>query len=219
MVTSYWKSTISFMQSRSTASNLSEFIHCARRESRNKYMNSNRYFIHWLQQSILSFSTSHCHKINYTHILAINSFSLVKPYQMISLLYLVSHRKVIWAQRFTNDITEQIKADDVRIAKIIKSAEDTTVLQKAINNLTQILVRHKRTSSQYGKITAKSMVAFACTKRFCSDNTDTQTLKSLYYALVSSYLEYCCVVWLPFYGVHRRKIECIQKRMLERYKL
>lgn len=61
-------------------------------------------------------------------------------------------------------------------------------------------------------ITAKATAALGFVKRFCHDISDTQTLKSLYYALVQSHLEYCSVVWLPFYEVHRKKIESIQKQ-------
>lgn len=49
-------------------------------------------------------------------------------------------------------------------------------------------------------------------KRFCSDICDTQTLKSLYYALVQSHIDYCSVVWSPIHNIHIDKIERILRQ-------
>ena len=151
-------------------------------------------------------------------------------------------------------------ADDVRIAKIVKSRSDVATLQNAINILKNwcdvnclhlnldkcavLTIAKKKnklvTDYTYGDyifkrvteqrdlgviideklnfvkhiemITAKATAALGFVKRCCSDITDTQTLKSLYYALVQSHLEYCSVVWLPFYEVHKKKIESILKQ-------
>lgn len=61
-------------------------------------------------------------------------------------------------------------------------------------------------------ITAKATAALGFVKRFCADITDIGTLKSLYFALVQSHLEYCSVVWQPFYAVHSKRIESILKQ-------
>ena len=61
-------------------------------------------------------------------------------------------------------------------------------------------------------ITSKATAALGFIKRFCYDISDTQTLKTLYYALVQSHLEYCSVVWLPFEVIHRARIESILKQ-------
>ena len=55
---------------------------------------------------------------------------------------------------------------------------------------------------------AKSTLGFI--KRFCYDVRNVQSLKSLYYALVQSILEYCCVVWLPFHNTRINQIESVQ---------
>lgn len=39
-----------------------------------------------------------------------------------------------------------------------------------------------------------------------------QTQKTLFHTLVQSILEYCSIVWLPFYDIHRNKIECILRQ-------
>ena len=61
-------------------------------------------------------------------------------------------------------------------------------------------------------VTSKASAALGFVKRFCYDIRDTRTLKSLYYALVQSHLEYCSTVWLPFHKVYKDKIESIQKQ-------
>jgi hypothetical protein len=43
---------------------------------------------------------------------------------------------------------------------------------------------------------------------------DPYTLRSLYFAFVRSTLEYACCVWSPFYEIHKRRIENIQKRFV-----
>lgn len=67
-------------------------------------------------------------------------------------------------------------------------------------------------SKHIESITAKATAALGFVKRFCYDITDTQTLKTLYYALVQSHLEYCSVVWLPFYDIQKSKIERVLKQ-------
>lgn len=57
---------------------------------------------------------------------------------------------------------------------------------------------------------AKSILGFV--KRFCYDINNVQTLKALYYALIQSILEYCCVVWLPYHSVWIDSIESVQKQ-------
>lgn len=61
-------------------------------------------------------------------------------------------------------------------------------------------------------ITSKATAALGFVKRFCYDVSDPQTLKSLYYSLVQSHLEYCSVVWLPFEKIYKDKIESILKQ-------
>jgi len=129
-------------------------------------------------------------------------------------------------------------ADDVKIAKIIKSPEDVVIFQQAINRLKDwcdknalhlnldkcvvlsICKNNERTNMDftYGEhtlkrvtehkdlgvlidkklsfakhidmVTSKATAALGFVKRFCYDIMDTNTLKSLYYALVQSHLDY-----------------------------
>lgn len=55
-----------------------------------------------------------------------------------------------------------------------------------------------------------SMLGFL--KRNSNDFKDAYTLKTLFMALVLPNLEYCCVVWCPFYENNIIRIERIQKR-------
>lgn len=61
-------------------------------------------------------------------------------------------------------------------------------------------------------IVTKASSALGFVKRFCHDIPDTHTLKSFYCALVQSIFEYGSLVWLPYYGIHKDKIEsCLRQ--------
>lgn len=61
-------------------------------------------------------------------------------------------------------------------------------------------------------ITSKASSALGFVKRFCYDIDDLQTLKALFYTLVQSHLEYCSTVWMPYYNVHKDKIERVLRQ-------
>lgn len=67
-------------------------------------------------------------------------------------------------------------------------------------------------NSHINCVVSKAKAAFGFVKRFCYDVKDYGTQKSLFYALVQSLLDYCSVVWLPFYKIHKEKIESILKQ-------
>ena len=169
---------------------------------------------------------------------------------------------------FINDIVDQMPpdimillfADDIKIAKIIKSQQDAELLQQAIDklklwcdqnklhlNLKKCAVlsifkkrQHMNVNYTYGDhtfdkvtehkdlgvlidrkllfakhidmVTSKATAALGFVKRFCHDINDVTTLKSLYYALVQSHLEYCSTVWQPFHKIHKDKIESVQRQ-------
>lgn len=50
--------------------------------------------------------------------------------------------------------------------------------------------------------------------RQCWDFDNVETLKSVYFALVRSLLEYCSIVWSPFYKTHIDRIERVQSRFV-----
>lgn len=45
--------------------------------------------------------------------------------------------------------------------------------------------------------------------------SNIETVKTLYYAFVRSRLEYCSVVWSPFYEVHKHEVEVVQRKLLK----
>lgn len=59
---------------------------------------------------------------------------------------------------------------------------------------------------------AKSKLGFL--KRICWNMRDVYALKSIYCSLVRSTLEYCNVVWNPYYAIHSQHIESIQKQFI-----
>lgn len=63
-------------------------------------------------------------------------------------------------------------------------------------------------------ITSKAYSMLGFVKRICKEFTNMQALKSVYFTLVRSCLEYASVVWHPYQLVHMNKIESIQKKFL-----
>lgn len=59
---------------------------------------------------------------------------------------------------------------------------------------------------------ARSMLGFVF--RFTFEFKDPHTLRIIYQSLVRSILEFASVIWSPFYKVHCKRIESIQKRFL-----
>jgi hypothetical protein len=47
-------------------------------------------------------------------------------------------------------------------------------------------------------------------RRIGKEFQDPCTLKTLYNSFVRSHLDYACVMWNPYYGVHLKRIEAIQ---------
>ena len=52
-------------------------------------------------------------------------------------------------------------------------------------------------------------------KRTCRGLDDTKTLRTLYWALVRSNVEYCSVVWSPYTKKNIEKVEKVQRRATE----
>lgn len=59
---------------------------------------------------------------------------------------------------------------------------------------------------------ANRMIGFI--KRQCRDFTSALPLLHLYYTLVRPHLEFCSVIWEPFYNVHISRLENVQKRFV-----
>lgn len=64
------------------------------------------------------------------------------------------------------------------------------------------------------KMVAKSNSLFGFIKRISRDLDDPHAIISIYNAFVRSVIEYASVTWQPFYDVHKKRIERIQKKVL-----
>lgn len=272
-----------FLKNRSTASNLSEFVH---------YVQTGLQSGHQIDVLYTDFSKAFDRVVHHILFRKLTQFGL--PTNLISWLksYLSnrtqfvkygcsssadfsvpsgvpqgSHLGPTLFLLFINDIMKEMGevmvlmyADDIKIAKIIKSTDDAATLQRAIDRLKLwcdqnmlhlnldkcavltisknkhvintdyhfgshifkkvneqkdlgVLIDSKLSFSKHiESITAKAIAALGFIKRFCYDISDVQTLKTLYYALVQSHLEYCCVAWLPFYDVHIKNIERVLRQ-------
>lgn len=51
--------------------------------------------------------------------------------------------------------------------------------------------------------------------RTCRQFTDVDMIKSLYFAFVNSCLEYCSIIWSPYYLCHQLQLERIHRRFLK----
>lgn len=51
--------------------------------------------------------------------------------------------------------------------------------------------------------------------RNCREFTDIQVLKTLYYTLINSKIEYCCLIWSPYYSVYINCFERLQRRFMK----
>ncbi|KAL9698528.1 hypothetical protein quinque_001969 [Culex quinquefasciatus] len=61
---------------------------------------------------------------------------------------------------------------------------------------------------------AKSYAMLGFLRRNAAGFTDVRVLKTLYFSLVRSVLEYAVPVWAPYYAVHQQKIESILRRFV-----
>lgn len=60
-------------------------------------------------------------------------------------------------------------------------------------------------------IVSKAFAMIGFIRRNTSEFKDPFTLKSLYISLVRSRLEYCSLIWSPYYDIHSNRIERVQK--------
>lgn len=67
--------------------------------------------------------------------------------------------------------------------------------------------------AHYIKITSNSLKLLGFITR-SSSHFSTDTMKLIYCSLVRSSLEYCSIVWNPYYNVHIENIEKVQKKFL-----
>ncbi|KAL9705438.1 hypothetical protein quinque_008956 [Culex quinquefasciatus] len=134
-------------------------------------------------------------------------------------------------------------ADDLKIFRRIGDSDDVRALQEDINvllrwirspNLAEynmgrstlervhsivdlgVTIDCKMEFNQHVSISvAKSYAMLGFLRRNAAGFTDVRVLKTLYFSLVRSVLEYAVPVWAPYYAVHQQKIESIQRRFTE----
>ena len=275
--------THGFMRSRSTASNLSEFIYYAQKSlnsgcqvdvlytdfksafdkllhniliNKVRLKNLPDNFIAWLRSYLsnrsqfVKYGSSESSEFKCTS--GVPQGSHLGP-----TLFLLFIDDIVGGME---DVFISLFADDVKIAKAIKTTQDVAILQSAIDKLRSwcnendlhlnldkcavltinkgrkiidanylygdyifkrvtehkdlgVIIDNKlKFASHIDSITSRATAALGFIKRFCYDIRDLQTLKSLYYALVQSHLEYCSVVWLSFEKIYKDKIESILKQ-------
>jgi hypothetical protein len=79
-----------------------------------------------------------------------------------------------------------------------------------INDLGVIFDTELRFNEHMNYILSKSFKMAGFIMRRCWEFHSAEVLKSLYYSLVRSHLEYCCIVWSPYYKTHIKRIERVQ---------
>lgn len=83
-----------------------------------------------------------------------------------------------------------------------------------INDLGVIFDTELRFREHINNIISKSFRMAGFIMRTCFNFTNINVLMILYYALVRSHLEYCCIAWSPFYKIHSARIERVQSKFV-----
>ncbi|CAH0558572.1 unnamed protein product [Brassicogethes aeneus] len=143
---------------------------------------------------------------------------------------------------FNNDLPDNIVcekllfADDLKIFKIIKDIESCLCLQKDIKNIerwcelnrlnlninkckvisytnkqTPVLFEYKINHITLDRVFSMRDLGVTNSAGIKSE----KCLKTLYYSLVRTKLEYCSLIWSPVYNVYIRRVESINRKFLK----
>ena len=63
-------------------------------------------------------------------------------------------------------------------------------------------------------VIAKAFKMLGFIMRQCHDFRDIEVLKTIYFSLVRSHLDYCCAIWSPCYNVHISRLERVQMKFV-----
>nr|BAK26811.1 putative reverse transcriptase [Culex quinquefasciatus] len=85
---------------------------------------------------------------------------------------------------------------------------------KVVRDLGVILDSQLTFVEHYNTIINKAKSTLGFIKRFAFNFQDPYTIKLLYITYVRPLLEYCSIVWNPYYAVHQARIESVQKQFL-----
>lgn len=91
---------------------------------------------------------------------------------------------------------------------------DILARETLIRDLGVIFDAELRFVHHYDNVIARAFKMTGFVMRQCWDFDNVETLKSVYFALVRSLLEYCSIVWSPFYKTHIDRIERVQSRFV-----
>lgn len=83
-----------------------------------------------------------------------------------------------------------------------------------INDLGIVFDTKLRFNNHINFILAKAFKMAGFIMRRCTEFSNIEVLKSLYFSLVRSHLEYCCIVWSPYYQTHIKRIERVQGKFV-----
>jgi hypothetical protein len=79
----------------------------------------------------------------------------------------------------------------------------------SICDLGVVLDSNLNLTSHIDSLIVKASRMFGYIRRIGKEFRDPYTLKTLYNSFVQSHLDYACVVWNPYYGVHLKRIGAI----------
>uniref|UniRef100_A0A1Y1MYW8 Reverse transcriptase domain-containing protein n=1 Tax=Photinus pyralis TaxID=7054 RepID=A0A1Y1MYW8_PHOPY len=66
----------------------------------------------------------------------------------------------------------------------------------------------------YDHVISKASKMVGLIRRQCKDFFNITALRTLYFSLVRSHLDYCCTIWSPYYLTHVNRLEKIQNNFL-----
>lgn len=89
------------------------------------------------------------------------------------------------------------------------------IRREQVRDLGVTFEKDMRFVSHIQNIRSKALRMLGFIFRNTQDFSDVTTLKTLYFAYVRSVLEYCSVVWSPYYKCHNRSLETIQHKFLK----
>lgn len=92
-----------------------------------------------------------------------------------------------------------------------------TVLTRVykVKDLGVILESDLSFNAHYEMILSRANKMLGFLKRSCREFDNILTLIHLFCTLVRPLLEYCCVVWSPFYSTHINRIESVQNKFIK----
>lgn len=166
----------------------------------------------------LSFVFEHCHYLFFADDLKI--FRHIRNGNDCALLQSEVSKLYDWC--FNNSMT--LNSEKCKVISFSRKRQPLNVVYlingapihrvELINDLGVVFDSSLRFNSHIDNIIARAFKMAGFVMRQCRQFKNVETLKRMYYALVRSHLEYCCVVWAPLYQVHIKRIERVQSRFI-----